>query len=108
MICLQGKVICGGTAFGTAYISDRKTQGENKTELQDKATELKKLDIAISSVKQELTNSIKSAENAAEKDIFEVHRMMLEDEDFSDFLHAAVNNDGLSAQTAIKNAEQYF
>ena len=108
MICLQGKVICSGTAFGTAYISDRKTQGENKTELQDKATELKKLDVAISSVKQELTNSIKSAENAAEKDIFEVHRMMLEDEDFLDFLHAAVNNDGLSAQTAIKNAEQYF
>ncbi|MCQ2440882.1 MAG: phosphoenolpyruvate--protein phosphotransferase [Clostridia bacterium] len=108
MICLHGKVVCGGIVSGTAYVFHRKTA---EYEVEQKATcvpeELNRLEIAVSAVKEELTLCIEQSENDTAKDIFEIHRMMLEDEDFLNFLKDAVEN-GATVHKAVSQTEQHF
>ncbi|MCQ2463693.1 MAG: phosphoenolpyruvate--protein phosphotransferase [Clostridia bacterium] len=108
MTYLHGKVICGGTALGTAYVFHRNAGQVKECKTACPADEQHRLENAVEAVKEELTGCAQQAKSDTAKEIFEIHRMMLEDDDVLDFLHNAVENDGLTAQKAVFQAEQYF
>lgn len=108
MICLQGKVVCKGIASGTAYVFHRKTAeygAEHKPICV--SDELNRLETAVFAVKEELTLCKEKAQSDTAKDILEIHRMMLEDEDVLSFLRDAIRN-GATAQKAVSQTERYF
>lgn len=107
MTCLHGETVFGGVALGEAFVFRRST-GENdvKYEKLGASEEIKRLELAVCAVKEKLTLCEEQAEVEAEKQIFEVHRMMLEDE-ISDFLFETADN-GVSALDAVSLAENHF
>ena len=105
---LQGKTVFGGVVSGTAYVFNKRTEQKINNQPLPVAQEKERLDCAVSDVKKEIKNSIEFADNKTVKDVLEIHLMMLEDDDILDFLHNAVNNEGTSAEKAVKETEQYF
>ena len=108
MICLQGKTVCGGIISGETFVFKRnavKSGAENKS--ISAFDELNKLEFAIRTVKENLDVCISQSKNTAERDVFEIHRMMLEDEDFLTYLKNAVQN-GATAVEAVFQTEHYF
>lgn len=109
MICLDGKVICKGFALGTAYVFRKNTAKHTKEHKPLSVTdELKRLELAVLKAKEELSLCIAESDSNTAKEIFEIHRMMLEDEDILSYLQDAVKNSGIAAQEAVKKAECYF
>lgn len=108
MICLHGKTVCGGVVSGEVYVLPRKA-GENAEPgfPVSPAEEWRRLELAVSAVKDELAVCIQEADTATLKEIFEVHRMMLEDEDILSSLRDAVQN-GAAAQQAVAKTEREF
>ena len=106
MIHLQGKTVCGGKAVGTAFVPGLKSKANAEQRPTDRAEELKRLENAVDKVKKELF--LNDGENGSAKDIFEIHRMMLEDDDFLDSLTGAVLNEANTAEEAIAGTENYF
>lgn len=108
MICLQGKTVCGGIALGTAYVFCRNTQYRTNNKSVNVTEELNRIELAVTAVKEELIRCAEQAENDTAKEIFEIHRMMLEDDDVLDFLRNAIQNDNLTAEMAVAETENYF
>ena len=108
MTDLHGKVICGGTASGTAYVFHRSTDRKAAHKTACGTDEPNRLELALSAVKDDLILCAQHAESETAKEIAEIHRMMLEDDDVLDFLRNAVRNDGVSAEAAVSQTEQYF
>lgn len=108
MICLQGKSVCGGTVLGETYIFCRKKaekSAENK--LSSSFDEIGRLEIAILAVKDNLLYDESQAKSDTAKEILEIHRLMLEDEDVLNYLHNSVNK-GLTAKESVIQTQQYF
>ena len=108
MIYLCGKTVCGGISFGTAYILKRNIGSDIKHTATDNADQLKRLEQAVFTVKQGLALCAEKTESETAKEIFEVHAMMLEDQDVLDFLRNSVINDGKTATDAVILTENYF
>ena len=108
MIHLRGKTVFGGIVSGTVYVSKRECGYEYSYNQSDAAEELKRLKDAVSAVKEELSLCADKAENETAREIFEIHCMMLEDEDILDFLENSVVNDGKTAREAVSLTEDSF
>ena len=108
MICLHGKTVCGGTVSGTAYVFHRKTEYGAKDKTVCASEESQRLETAVAAVREKLALCAEQAESDTARDILDVHRMMLEDEDVLDFLRCAVRNDGTTAEMAVSQTQQHF
>ena len=108
MICLYGKKICGGMVSGAAYVFNRKCGRESVHQAASVDEEQRRLGQAMASVREELTNCIAQARNETAKEIYEIHRMMLEDEDVLEYLQTAVQQAGTTAEQAASETERYF
>ena len=108
MICLHGKTVCGGTVSGTAYVYRRKTGYGAKDKTVCASGEAQRLETAVAAVREKLALCAEQAESDTARDILDVHRMMLEDEDVLDCLRSAVQNDGTTAEMAVSQTQQYF
>lgn len=108
MIHLQGKIICGGFVSGTAFVFNRNITNNTEHKPLNKDKEASRLELAITEVKDELTECARKSESDTAKEIFEIHRMMLEDEDFLDYLRSAVQFTGNTANDAVYQTEEYF
>ena len=108
MIRLYGKTVCGGIVIGTAFVFDRKPMSDIERKPASPSDEWARLSLAVSTVRNDLTACMEGAGNDTARDILEVHRMMLEDEDITAYLKNAVTEEGLSAEAAIAGASRYF
>lgn len=108
MVCLHGKTVCGGTVSGTAHVFRRKTEYGTKNKTVCVSEESQRLEAAFSAVREKLAMCAEQAESDTARDILDVHRMMLEDEDVLDFLRNAVRNDGTTAEMAVSQTQQHF
>lgn len=109
MISLNGKTVCGGMVSGEAFVFSRKTECKAAESVSVCVTdELQRMELAVSAVRDKLVECAEQAENDTAKEIFEIHRMMLEDEDILDSLYNAVKEDGTTAEAAVSQTEQYF
>lgn len=108
MICYQGKTVYSGMAAGTAYVLRKPTANRGSEKAVNAFEELRRIELAVDSVIEDLEACMASAESEAERDVLEIHRMMLEDEDVIASLRNAVENDGLSAEDAVAQTEHRF
>ncbi len=108
MIHLQGKTIFSGVVSDTAFVLNRNITSNTEHTSINKDEEARRLELVITEVKDELAECAKKSENDTAKEIFEIHRMMLEDEDFLDYLRNAVQFTGNTANNAVTQTEECF
>lgn len=115
MIKVSGKSVENGIAIGRIYLYETKVHQWSKTIIQDVKAELERVEAAFTKADKQLSDlyekSLKDV-GEAEAMIFEVHRMMLEDQDFRNQVQEMIEQDMVNAEFAIdtvgKRVSQIF
>ena len=111
MITLQGKGVHGGIAIGRISFFRRSKNSVSRYTVSDPSAELDRFCQARAQAEQELDALYQQAlrdigEESAQ--IFEIHRMMLEDEDYNDAVRALLRNKKINAEAAVADASETF
>ena len=99
-----GKSVYKGTAIGPVSVLKKKDSLVKRIHIDNTEEELKRLDAAKERTMTQLGQLYEKAlqevgeVNAA---IFEVHQMMLEDEDYQDAIHSMIETEELNAEYAV-------
>lgn len=107
----KGKSIFQGTAIGNIcfYSQDQRAVRPVKTE--DRTLEWKRYERAREQAVLQLRELYEKAVlevGEANAQIFEVHSMMLEDEDYGDFIADMIKNQGFNGEYAVMEAGEHF
>ncbi|MCR4650352.1 MAG: phosphoenolpyruvate--protein phosphotransferase [Lachnospiraceae bacterium] len=111
MLQVKGKGIGKGVAIGRIFFYDKGDQQVNRTSISDTAAELARFEEAKAKAQEQLGRLYEKAledvgeENAA---IFEVHQMMLDDDDYLDSIKDIINNEKLCAEYAVATTGENF
>ncbi|MDY4975849.1 MAG: phosphoenolpyruvate--protein phosphotransferase [Clostridia bacterium] len=111
MITFTGKGVCGGVAVGRVSLFRRNTVRTEKTEVDDTEGEKKRFEGAKAAAAEQLERVYQKAlaetgeENAQ---IFEIHKMMLEDEDFNGAVTDLIDCHRVNAEYAVLAAAERF
>lgn len=99
-----GKSVYKGTAIGPVSVLKKNDSLVKRIHIDNTAEELKRLDAAKERTMTQLGQLYEKAlqevgeVNAA---IFEVHQMMLEDDDYQDAIHSMIQNEEVNAEYAV-------
>lgn len=105
-----GKSVVKGIAVGRLYRYEKQAYEVVRTPISDIEKEKKRLEDAVETAKAQLTALYEEAlENVGEDhaQIFDIHRMLLEDEDYLDAARAVIE-EGLNAEYAVSSAMEQF
>ena len=111
MITLKGKGVFGGIAIGKLSFFHRATDEIRKRTVSDTEKELQRFEDAKARAKKELSELYATAlreidaESAA---IFEIHGMMLEDEDYNGRIKELIEGEGICAEYAVTETGKKF
>ena len=111
MYIIYGKGVCSGIAFGKLFQIRKKEKTVKKYHVNDTEKEIKRLDDAFKKADEQLTMLYKKALSEVGEDnasIFEIHRMMLKDDDFLNSIYSCVKDQRLNAEAAVAIAEDNF
>ena len=106
-----GKSVYKGTAIGPVSVLKKKDSLVKRIHIDNTAEELKRLDAAKERTMTQLGQLYEKAlqevgeVNAA---IFEVHQMMLEDDDYQDAIHSMIQNEEVNAEYAVASTGDNF
>lgn len=106
-----GKSVYQGTAIGSIRVLKKKDDGIQKRRIDDEEKELQRLDAAMEKTLTQLGKLYdKALEEVGEAhaQIFEVHQMMLEDEDYDDAIRTIIRSEGLNAEYAVAQTGASF
>ncbi|MGN0709107.1 MAG: phosphoenolpyruvate--protein phosphotransferase, partial [Anaerovoracaceae bacterium] len=107
MVIANGKSIVKGIAIGHIKLFKAPERKIDSTPCEDRAAEVERFESAVENVIDQQNDLYeKAAEAAGEENasIFEVHAMMLEDDDLIDAVKEVINDDGHRAEYAVKEA----
>ena len=111
MTIFEGKGICEAVAMGKISVIRKQKKEIERKNITDTESEIKRLENAENEVLSELETIREKAvgkvgeEGAA---IFEIHKMMIEDEDYNDFISNMIRNEKVSAEYAVFSASKKF
>lgn len=111
MITIKGKGVCGGVAFGKLYLFKKASSMVKREHVENTEAELKRFEDARETTIGQLKDLYNKAlaevgeENAM---IFEIHQMMLEDEDYLESIRSIISDRKLNAETAVANTADNF
>lgn len=111
MIVISGKGASGGTAFGKAVVYSRKRRLVKRSHVTDAEAEIERFRSAKKSTREELAGLAQHAKQTAGEEeamIFEIHAMMLEDQDYIDSVENAIREQLLNAESAVAMASDSF
>ncbi len=111
MIRFQGKGVCAGIALGTVNLFQRKTITATKYENSDTQAELQRLQDAVHTAicqLNHLASETKQILGDSEAQIFEIHAMMLEDEDLLGYITDMISQQHCNAEYAVHTASEEF
>ena len=106
-----GKSVYKGTAIGPVSVLKKKDSLVKRIHIDNTEEELKRLDAAKERTMTQLGQLYEKAlqevgeVNAA---IFEVHQMMLEDDDYQDAIHSMIQNEEVNAEYAVASTGDNF
>lgn len=106
-----GKSVLGGAAIGKVYFLEKKQQQVKREHVQDAAAEVLRFNGALTAAGSELENLYQKAllevgeANAA---IFEIHQMMLQDDDFLDAIKNMITAQNVNAEYAVATTGDNF
>lgn len=107
----QGKSVFGGVAIGRIHIFSKGQQQVKRIKVQDTEAEKKRYREAVQTAITELQGLYDKAlkevgeANAA---IFEMHQMMLEDEDFTESIENIIDSQSVNAEYAVASTGDNF
>ncbi len=111
MICLQGKAAFQGVAMGKVVELSKEDKAVRREHIEDKENEKKRFDEAKIKAAEQLGELYEKAvaqvgaDNAA---IFEVHQMMLEDDDYIDSVYNIIDTQSVNAEYAVATTGDNF
>lgn len=106
-----GKSIFNGIAIGRILFYKKGEQAVTRVKVQDVEAEVARYENAKQSAMEQLGALYEKAiEEVGEVNamIFEVHQMMLEDDDYNDSIHNIIRNDGVNAEFAVATTGDNF
>ena len=111
MTIFEGKGICDAVAMGKISVIRKQKKEIERKNITDTESEIKRLENAENEVLSELETIREKAvgkvgEEGAE--IFEIHKMMIEDEDYNDFISNMIKDEKVSAEYAVFSASKKF
>ena len=111
MIVFKGKGVCAGIAIGKVCVFKRQQAAVRCEKNEDTAAELERFEAAKALAIEQLGNIYKKAlEEVGEEDagIFEIHIMMLEDEDYCGSVRDIINEQQVNAEYAVAVTAENF
>jgi len=111
MIVLEGKSVFGGVCIGKIHFYERGKNVVTRTHVEDIERELERFEIAKKKAMEQLQALYQRAlvevgeANAA---IFEIHQMMLEDEDYCDSIIHIIRSQQVNAEFAVGTTADNF
>lgn len=111
MRILSGKGVYGGIAIGKLSLFQRSNQAVSRYEVLDSEGEIERFRRAVERAREELTALYEKAlldigESGAQ--IFEIHRMMLEDDDYTDAVIHTIRAERVNGEYAVATASENF
>ena len=106
-----GKSIFNGIAIGRILFYQKGEQAVTRIKVQDVEAEVARYKEARQSALKQLRQLYdKAIEEVGEVNamIFEIHQMMLEDEDYNDSIYNIIRNDGVNAEFAVATTGDNF
>ncbi len=111
MIILNGIGVFKDISFGTLSINRKKQESVEKYLIDDVKTELERYYRAQKIALEEISNLCEKAFESfgsKESEIFEVHKMMIKDEDYENSILNIINKEELNAEYAVWETAQKF
>lgn len=111
MITLKGKSVFPGITIGPLALFHRNTISTVAHEISDVDAEIKRFhDARNTSMEQLQVLYDKAVEKVGEEQaaVFEVHQMMLEDDDYIESIEGQIRDEHINAEAAVENTAQQF
>lgn len=111
MISLKGKGVYGAIALGKVSVYKRQEAEVRRSHIEDPALELEKFEKAKEKSAEQLQEIYEKAlreVGEAHAQIFEIHMMMLEDEDYNDAIRSMIETQLLNAEFAVASTGDSF
>lgn len=111
MQVIQGKSIFGGIAIGPITFFAKEQNQVKRSKIEDPAAEIARYEAAIATAQEQLGGLYEKAlkevgESGAQ--IFEVHQMMLEDDDYNDSVKSIIETQMVNAEYAVATTGDNF
>lgn len=111
MQVIQGKSIFGGIAIGPITFFAKEQNQVKRTKVEDAAAEVARYEAAVVSAQEQLGGLYEKAlkevgESGAQ--IFEVHQMMLEDDDYNESVKSIIETQMVNAEYAVATTGDNF
>ena len=106
-----GKGVCGAVAIGKISLYKRKNIKIEPIKVEDTQSELDRFEKAKQSALAQLEEIYNKALTEAGEDnaqIFEIHMMMIEDEDYNDAITDMISSQSFNAEYAVSSASDSF
>lgn len=104
MITLTGKTVCGGVAFGKVYVFSREESTIKRHHVDNSDKEIERFEQARLQASDELGDLYtKALDEVGEENamIFQIHQMMLEDDDYLESIKNIIADQSINAETAV-------
>lgn len=104
MQCFQGKSVYKGIAMGPIVVLKKNDYQVKRTRIEDTEVEVKRVDEALKASQEQLQKLYDKAVREvgeASAAIFEVHQMMLEDEDYLEAIQNMIRTEQVNAEYAV-------
>ncbi len=111
MEIIQGKAIFGGIAIGPISFFAKEQKQVKRTKVEDTEAEVARYEAALETAIEQLGALYEKAlkeVGESEAQIFEVHQMMLEDDDYNDSVKNIITSQGLNAEYAVATTGDNF
>ena len=111
MECLKGKSVYKGVAFGKISVLKKDDYVVKRVKIEDTQAELQRVEEAVEASKQQLQKLDEKAlkeVGEASAAIFEVHQMMLEDEDYKESIENIISTQQVNAEYAVASTGDNF
>ena len=111
MECLKGKSVYKGVAFGKISVLKKDDYVVKRVKIEDTQAELQRVEDAVEASKQQLQKLYEKAlkeVGEASAAIFEVHQMMLEDEDYKESIENIISTQQVNAEYAVASTGDNF
>ena len=104
MQCFQGKSVYKGIAMGPVVVLRKNDYQVKRTRIEDAGAEAARVDVALKASQEQLQKlydkAVKEVGEASAA-IFEVHQMMLEDEDYLEAIQSMIRTEQVNAEYAV-------
>lgn len=111
MEIIQEKAIFGGIAIGPISFFAKEQKQVKRTKVEDTEAEIARYEAALATAIEQLGALYEKAlkeVGESEAQIFEVHQMMLEDDDYNDSVKNIITSQGLNAEFAVATTGDNF